>query len=531
MSRLLIQFSHLFKSFGSFPLFEDVSFSINEGELFALIGENGAGKTTLLQLLIGSVKTDSGSFSRASGLSIGFLPQEVVLSDLSISVRKFIQEGALSELEQQMAVCLEDPHRLAEWAELHEKYEQLGGYRRVPVEQVLRGLKLDSTLLDASMSSLSSGQRMRVALAKALIENPDLLLLDEPTNHLDKEMLDWLETTLRQRNGACVIVSHDRKFLNIVCNRLVEIKSGKLSSYGGSYDFYLAEQDRILERQIKVYEAQKEEIALLKQKIREISFSKAKPSAPKDRNIMAYDKRGEKHQKALSQKLDALKTRLEQIESNLIPQPKPKTIRGLKFSETPLTSPVAIELDHASKAYGDKVLFSGLSKIICRGDRILITGPNGCGKTTLLKVIAGLIPLDKERIRVAPAVKVAFLDQDIELLPMDNTPLQYFADRFHLPEEDIRCELHKAALGGTDLLRRPFSTLSTGQRKRMMLLSLMLEKPNVLLLDEPTNHLDFMTMEAFEKALLEFEGAIIAVSHDSTFIEKIATQEWMLGMQ
>jgi ATPase subunit of ABC transporter with duplicated ATPase domains len=532
MSRLLIQFSHLFKSFNSVPLFEDISLSVNEGELFALIGENGGGKTTLLQLLAGILSPDSGEFSKASDLSIGFLPQEITLSDPSIRVRDYLEENAtLSELERKMASCLENIDQLTEWAELHEKYELMGGYRRMPIEQAFQGLKLDGTLLNLSMNALSSGQRARTALAKTLIENPDLLLLDEPTNHLDREMLEWLQDALKKRKGASVIVSHDRKFLNTVCNQLVEIKNGKLSCYGGGYDFYLEEQERILEREMKAYEAQEEERFLLKQKIKAITFSKGKPPPPKDRNIMAYDKRGEKHQKSLQHRLDGLKARLEEIETNPLPHPKPKSIKGLKFTSVPLASSVAIEIDHASKAYGEKILFSGLCKSISKGDMIVITGANGCGKTTLLKAIAGLVSLDEGKIRVAPSVKIVFLDQDVELLSMDQTPLQYFESKFHLSEEDLRRELHKAALGGADLLRRPFSTLSTGQRKRMMLLALILEKSNVLLLDEPTNHLDFLTLEAFEKALLEFEGAVIAVLHDATFIEKFATQELRLGKE
>lgn len=528
MSQLLVQFTHLFKSFGPISLFEDISLSINQNDVFALIGENGAGKSTLLKLLTKAILPDQGEFSTAPNLTIGFLPQEVVVQDLTITTRDFIEEGHLSEIERGMAAALEKD-QLTEWAELHEKYERLGGYRRVPIEQVLCGLKIESKLLELPMLLLSSGQRVRAALAKALIENPDLLLLDEPTNHLDQEMIQWLEETLKQRAGACVIVSHDRKFLNASCNRLIEIKNGKLACYGGSYDFYLEEQERILERQIKAYEVQEEERVDLKQKIKAISLSKGKAHPPKDRNIMAYNKRGEKHQKSLQHKLDAMKGRLEEIEADLLSHPKPKNIKGLKFAESPLASFVTIELDHVSKSYENKVLFSGFCKNICKGDRILITGPNGCGKTTLLKAIFGNIPLDEGSIRSAPTAKIAFLDQEVELLPMNQTPLQYFESKYQLSEENLRRELHKAALGGADLLRRPFSTLSTGQRKRMMLLALVLEKPNVLLLDEPTNHLDFMTLEAFEKALLEFEGAIVAVSHDDTFIEKIATEEWRLG--
>ncbi len=526
MSRLLIQCFHLSKSFGSSHLFEDISLSVNEGDLFALIGENGAGKTTLLQLLAGLISLDSGEFSKALSLSIGFLPQEIVIPNPSIHVRTYMEGGLFLELEQRMAACLENPDQLAEWAELHEKYEQLGGYGRIPMEQVLHELKLESRLLDLPMSALSSGQRVRVALARALLENPDLLLLDEPTNHLDADMLEWLGQALKQRKGACVIVSHDRQFLNATCNRLIEIKEGRLSCYGGNYDFYLAEQERLLERKMKAYEAQEEERALLKQKIKAMTFSKGKASPPKDRNIMAYDCRGETHQKSLQHRIDAMKTRLSAIEAHPLAHPKPKNITGLKFASVPLASAVAIELDHAAKMYGGKTVFSNLCKTICRGDRILITGPNGSGKTTLLKAIAGLIPLDGGHIRRTPTAKIAFLDQEVECLPMNQTLLEYFESRFHLSEEDLRRELHKAALGGENLLRRHFSTLSTGQRKRMMLLALVLEKPNVLLLDEPTNHLDFMTLEALERALLEFEGAIVAVSHDRTFIEKMAAQEW-----
>ncbi len=529
MSRLLIQFSNLFKSFNSFSLFEDISISISKGEIFALIGENGAGKTTLLQLLSGKMDPDSGSLNRAPGLSIGFLPQEIILKDPSVSVREFIEASPLADLEKEMAICLENPDCLLEWEKIHERYEQLGGYRQIPIEHVLRGLKLESTLLDFSMASLSSGQRVRANLAKALIKNPDLLLLDEPTNHLDQEMIEWLETVLKQREGACVIVSHDRSFLNIACNRLIEIKYGKLTSYGGSYDFYLEEQERMLEKQMKAYKAQEEKRADLKRKIKAVTFSQSKVSLPRDRNIMAYDKRGGKHQKSLQHKLNAMKGQLKEMESNLLPHPKPKSIKGLKFAKCPLASFVAIELEHIGKSYGNKTLFSNFCKSVYKGDKIVITGPNGCGKTTLLQVIAGIIPLDEGYIRLAPTAKISFLDQEVELLPMDQTPLQYFESQHSCSEEDLRRELHKAALPGVDLLKRQFSTLSTGQRKRMKLLSLCFEKPNVLLLDEPTNYLDFMTLEAFEKALLEFEGTVIAVSHDITFIEKIAKQEWRLG--
>lgn len=527
MFQLLIQCIHLFKSFSSQQLFNDVSLSIHQGEIFALIGENGAGKTTLLQMLIGGIAPDSGAIRKATGVTVGFLPQEVIISS-EVSVRAYMEEGVLSKLEEQMAACLEDPTRLEEWAKFHEDYENLGGYQRVPLEKIFRGLKLEIALFNEKMSKLSSGQKVRVALAKALMENPDLLLLDEPTNHLDQDMILWLEETIRLRQGATVIVSHDRDFLNKTCNRFIEINKGKLISYGGNYDSYLEAKKNTLVKAIQAYEAQEEEKAELKKKIKATTFSKKKAAPPSDSNTMSYDARGENHQKSLERNLDQWKARLEEIEKNPLKHPRPKSIIGLRFIPVELSTRVAVEIDHISKNFKEKKLFSGFNKCLCRGDRIVLRGINGSGKTTLLRCIGGIVEVDEGKMRCAPTAKIAYLDQEITLLPMGKTPVQYFEERFNLIEEVLRSELHKAAIGGIELLHRPFSTLSIGQRKRFMILSMILEKPNVLLLDEPTNHLDFMTLEAFETALLNFEGAILAVSHDRAFIKKVATAEWIL---
>lgn len=330
MSRLLIQLSHLFKSFGNQPLFDDVSLSINAGDVFALIGENGSGKTSLLNLLSGLLQPDSGERTCAADLRVGFLHQEV--PPLDQSVRSYLEEGPLSHLEKQMAACLENPERIGEWGQLHEQFERLGGYRRLPLEQVLRGLKLEP-FLEKSMAFLSSGQRVRIALAKALLDDPDLLLLDEPTNHLDLEMQLWLRDMLRKRIGATLIVSHERKFLNETCNHLIEIKKGKLTCYGGNYDFYLAEQERLAEKEMKDYLAWEEERAELKQKIKATTFAKAKASPPTDRNFMAYDRRGEKHQKSVQRNLEFWKGRLSEIEANPLPTPSPKASRVFALSK------------------------------------------------------------------------------------------------------------------------------------------------------------------------------------------------------
>jgi len=527
MTRLYIQVTHVAKSFGSTPLFHDISLSINQGDCFALIGENGSGKTTLLRLLAGFVAPDEGVIQRSSGLTVGFLPQEIEIPSSCMTVRHYLENEVLAELEKKMEECVADPSRLMEWEAWHEEYEQLGGYRTICLEKVLQKLHLEAAL-DVPFSSLSSGERVRVALAKALLDDPDLLLLDEPTNHLDRDMLLWLQEMLASRKGSTVLVSHDRKFLNETCNHLMELQKGTLRCYGGGYDFYLKEKEFLLDRAVHAFETQKKEKEQLKQTIRALSFSKPKPPPPSDRNIMAYDRRGEQHQKSMKRTLDTLKDRLEEIENSPLHNPKPCTIKGLHFLPEPLTTSTALEIESVSKSFDEKVLFSNFSRILERGERVILKGPNGSGKTTLLRCLMRILPIDSGSIRYGAGVHIAYLDQECEFLPHAETPRGYFERRFHLHEKEIRSELHKAALGGGEFLHRPFGSMSVGQRKRLMLLSLILERPNILLLDEPTNHLDLMTLEALEQALLQFEGALIAVSHDTTFIEKIATKEWVL---
>lgn len=527
MAKQLIQIQNLSKSYGAFTLFNNVSLSIHEGDIFALVGENGDGKTTLLKLLLGQESPDQGTLKRSENLEIGYLPQNIETENSLQTIKDYLEKGPLLELEHKLSSLLEKGEIKA-WEKVHEKYEQLGGYRRIPIEKVFKGLKLDLSILEKQMSFLSQGQKVRVALAKALSNSPNLLLLDEPTNHLDKEMLEWLKSTLQARTGATLIVSHDRAFLNATCNRLVEIKQEGLNFYEGNYDFYLKEQTRVLKKRIKQYEDQQEEKRYLKQQIKSTSFSKKKHSASSDQNKMAYDRRGEKHQKSIQRNLNDLKARLKEIEENELSHPKPKSIKGIRFEPEVLRSLVAIELENVSKSYGDRVVLSKISKAFLRGDRIVVTGRNGAGKTTLLKILAGLIPVNEGKVKYAKTAKIAYLDQEVDQLPKDQSCLAYFEKQFGLNEEGLRRALHMAALGEGHLLNASFSSLSLGQRKRMMILALILQKPNVLLLDEPTNHLDLLTLEALESALIGFEGLIIAVSHDSTFIKKIATKVWNL---
>lgn len=528
MQHLLIQLIAISKTFDTRSLFDNLSLSIHVGDCVALVGANGTGKTSLLKILGGMLEIGSGVIERQEFLTVGYLPQEVTADTGLLTVREYIEEGPLKKLSEAMERCLEDPDRLKEWEALHELFEKQGGYCQQPLEAVLAALHIDADLLERPFALLSGGQRVRVSLAKALKSDPDLLLLDEPTNHLDQESVAWLKKQLETRRGATLVVSHDRSFLNDVCNRLVELEEGKLISFSGAYDYYLEEKERRLLQKIKEYEEQEEERKALIREIKSTTFSAPKAPPPKDNNKMGYDYRGGNFQKSQQRTLNMLKGKLQAIEENPLKHPRPKGITGLRFEPCRLNAEVALEFACLSKAFEGRQVIKGFSNTLLKKSRVLLQGGNGSGKTTLLKMAMGELLPDAGAIYFSSGVKIAYLDQEAERCPMQETPLTFFQKRYRLSEEGLLRELNKADLGGFELIRRPFHTLSVGQRKRMLLLSLVLERPNILLLDEPTNHLDLKTLEALEKALLAFEGAILAVSHDAIFSKKIALETWCL---
>ncbi|CRX37684.1 ribosomal protection-like ABC-F family protein [Estrella lausannensis] len=528
MQHLLIQLIAISKTFATRSLFDALTFSVHAGDCIALVGANGTGKTSLLKILGGILEPDSGTLEKKESLTVDYLPQEVAADTGPLTVREYLEEGPLTKLSEEMERCLEDPDRLEEWERLHELFEKQGGYCRQPLESVLDGLHIDLDLLERPFSTLSGGQRVRVALAKTLRGDPDLLLLDEPTNHLDPASTDWLRKRLKTRRGATIVVSHDRSFLNEACNRLAELEEGRLISYSGTYDDYLEEKERRLQQKIKAYEEQEEERKALIREIKAVTFSSPKATPPKDSNKMGYDHRGGNFQKSQQRNISMLKGKLQAIEESPMKHPRPKGITGLYFEPCCLKSEVALEFSAISKTFEGREVFKDFSGTLVRKGRVLMQGPNGSGKTTLLKMAAGELLPDDGAVYFSSGSKIAYLDQEAERIPLHETPAAYFQKCFRLDEEGLLRELGKADLGGFELIRRPFYTLSVGQRKRMMLLSLILERPNILLLDEPTNHLDLKTLEALEKALLAFEGALLAVSHDATFIKKIALETWRL---
>ncbi len=541
MSYQLLKLSDVSKAYGPKEILQHVSLTISHGDRLAIIGENGVGKSTLARLITRIEFPDSGVIETAEALRIGYLPQEVEGSGKECTVGEFLVGRChslrirMEALEAGLAnkeVSEEVQRRLlGEWERCHEELQAAGGYdsgHRCKI--VLGGLGLSGMDCSMPMAKISGGERSKVAFARLLLESPDLLVLDEPTNHLDIKAVEWLESFLSGYRGAVLMITHDRTFLNRVCNRLAELSptAHQLTLYTGNYDAFLEEKKRERERKLCEFVQWNEEKKALRQLIRAKSFAEAKPPPPKDGNTMAYDSRGEHFLRSKSRILRQAKGRLEELEAEKLTHPIPKAYRGIYFEPLELCSTVAIEAIGVSKSYEGRTLFTEVSFELQKKARIVLQGDNGCGKTTLMNVILGAVPLDGGRVKTAPSVKIGYLDQNLEMFPSEGTVGETLMGAFTISEGRVQEELHKTGLADAGLLRKTIGTLSLGQKKRLLLLYLMLSKCNVLFLDEPTNHLDLTILESLEAALKTFQGAVFAVSHDRRFIERVATDVWRL---
>lgn len=544
MSYQLIKLADASKSFGPQSIFENISFIINKGNRVALIGENGSGKTTLAKIILGLEPLDEGSIEISPSIEIGYLPQEMDFENSkAVTVQDYLLEAQNQlksrierkrEIEEELSKELSPEMQnslMQEWNDCHDAIERRGGYAwEHRMDEVLEGLGLTHMGAAFPLSRLSGGQKTRVGLAGLLLSNPDVLILDEPTNHLDLSSLEWLEKYLLNYSGALLLISHDRLFINRIVNRIVELSrhTRQLSLYGGNYDFFLEEKKKALERTLKEYEERKEEIQSLKQLISAKTFAKPKQRAPSDRNIMAYDRRGERHMQSESRSIQQAKLKLEKLQREPLNHPIPKSYKGIRFQPDELRSDHAIEFQNISKQYPELCLFKDAEGSLSHGERVVLMGPNGSGKSTFLKILMGLISLDDGEVKIAPNARVGYLDQELSTFERQASPVEIFGKAFGLSEADLRSELHKAGLLFDGAFDRKICELSLGQRKKLQILHLMLSRCNVLLLDEPSNHLDMATMDNFEEALKLFNGAVLAVTHDRWFIERIATQIWRL---
>lgn len=515
---MLLNVEHLYKYFNGQALLKDINFTVEDREAVGLIGVNGCGKSTLLNIITGSEGYDKtpeglGSVNIAGKASIGFLRQNSGLnSELTIGEEMKNAFAPLLEtldkmkvLEKKMADGGDIDSISHEYAELSSYFEARDGYRiDVKIKQVLNGMGFGSTPTDRVISTLSGGEKTRLALAKLLLEEPNLLILDEPTNHLDFETLMWLEDYLKGYKGAIIIVSHDRYFLNKVCTRICEIEQGRLTSYRGDYSSYLVQKKMNAERQLKEYEAQQKEIAKLEDYVAKNLVRASTSKMAKSRQHM----------------LD----RIERIDKPLMYSKPPKIkleydIEPTKDIVRVVDCPLVVD-EGADK----KELIKSLTMNVRRGEHVAIIGANGIGKTSILKLIQGIIPHEGGNISWGGNVKISYFEQEHAILDPHKTVLEEIMDRYpRLSEQQARSVLGAVLLTGENVFK-PISVLSGGERAKLCFAIMALNRGNVLVLDEPTNHLDLSTKEVLEDALAEFGGTIILVSHDRYLLNKVASR-------
>lgn len=511
---IILSAQHIAKSFGVNAVLRDVSLTVQQGDRIGLVGVNGCGKSTLMRILAGLDAQDGGEISLVRGLRIGYLAQqnmvtsgETVWNELQkVYEQVFAMEKKLRELEDEMAHAHTDAQRFAQlsadYDRLTQRFEEADGYSwKSMVSGVLNGLGFKPAQYDQCVDSLSGGEQTRLCLARLLLQKPDLLLLDEPTNHLDMETLQWLENYLAAYKGSVLVISHDRYFLDHVCTGIVEILMGSSEQYNGNYTRYIAQRQERFESRMRAYEIQQKEIE------RQQAIIARYRMFNREKSIRAAESR----EKALD--------RMEKLE-------KPVDERAIRFSfeARRRTGEDVLQLTEISKSFGEKHLFHDLTLRVRAGDRVALIGPNGVGKSTLIKIIVGEEQPDTGFIRYGSNVDIGYYDQHQSTLHADKTALDEIWDRFpQMEQSNVRGALGMFLFTGDDVFK-PIHTLSGGEKGRVALTVLMLRKDNLLLLDEPTNHLDMDSREVLEDALTDFGGTIITVSHDRYFINRIANR-------
>ena len=544
----LITVSSLSKSFGAEDIFHDVSFSIAKGARFALVGPNGIGKTTLLRILVGLEEPSAGKVTRAKNLRFGYLPQEAdfqlegTIWDACLSeFEDLIQrQHELGKLEAEMSEPSKREQALVRYGPMQEDFERRGGYvYQVRIKQVLTGLGFDPTDFNLSLDHLSGGQRTRAFLARLLLSNPDLLLLDEPTNHLDINAVEWLEGYLSQWEGAALIVSHDRYFLDHACNALLEMAVSGSEFYRGNYSIYLQEREIRWNHRFEIFEGEKEKL------LKEVEYIKKNISGQNTLQAKGKLKRLSRVVQAIEQVgMDAaINTNWSQLDVETTTSPfsveeAEKRVRSLRppvrvtpdlhlhLHSTSRSGDLVIRTRNIEVGYPDKLLFRAPDIELRRTDCAALIGPNGAGKSTFLKTILGqLEPLAGEVI-LGASLKIGYFAQAHEGLDPDKSVLDeiLMASPGMLPYQG-RDYLGKYLFSGDDAFKK-VSMLSGGERGRLALAKLAMQDTNLLLLDEPTNHLDIPSQEVLQSVLDAYKGTILLVSHDRYLVDALATQIW-----
>lgn len=506
-------------NFGYGQLFENVSFSLNEGESISIVGPNGCGKSTLLRIIVGLEKPDTGKVSIKKDAKVAYLDQTgfstidnrivyEILKDAFIDLKEM--EKQLNELQKKMESEIQGKEYdslLKKYCNLLERFSAAGGYDMdLNINTVVEGLNIDSSILNQSYNDLSGGEKTLVQLAKALIIKPDLLLLDEPTNHLDIERIEWLEKYIKSFKGSSVIVSHDRYFLDKMSNKILDLDNGIGKVYNSNYSGYLEEKQRDFEKQVASYKDQQELIKKLE----------AQKKYFAERGMAT-------NSSTLCDRAHVLQTKIDKLKEMAISKPKIPKKLNVEFTEERKTSKKIISIENLDVTIpGGRKILDNINLNIFAGERVALIGANGSGKSTLVKSILEEqnLPVDG-KIEIGPSVKIGYLPQIITFPKPNQNLLEYFCNSAELNEQKARQVLAGFQFYQEDVTKKVVN-LSGGEKMKVKLAELLQKKINTLIFDEPTNHIDIPTKEVLEDALEDFDGTLIFISHDRYFINKFA---------
>jgi macrolide transport system ATP-binding/permease protein len=540
---MLLTVRNLTKTYGAITVLHDISFVVNATERIGIVGPNGVGKSTLLRILVGQEEADAGTINYAPSSEFGYMPQTTpnffgrTIQDLILeSVGNLRQlEERMRTLEAAMATANEEELAplLAEYNEVSTRFEDHGGYELdYKIEMILSGLHLTYLPRTQEVETLSGGEKARLALAALLLRSPDILLLDEPTNHLDFASIEWLETYLSSYSGAVLMVSHDRQFLNRAINHIFEINEHDhhLKEYEGNYDAYVEAKAAQRKKWEEDYERQQEEIQELRKRIKDTARQVGHSyRAPRDNDKFARYFFAQRVDSAVARNIREAEERLKRIEADLIPKP-PELLRvNSHFQSAPMQSQVVLRLSHLSKQFAERSLFSDLNLTVAPRARIMLVGPNGAGKTTLLRLIMGQETPDDGEVQIVAGARIGYLAQEPDILDLDKTVIDTYRYGQVGYEGEFIGRLLGYGLFRLEDMQKKVRQLSVGQRRKLEIARLMVEGPNVLLLDEPTNYISLDMLEAFEAAIIDFPGPVIAISHDRWFIQRFGGEIWKLS--